>query len=78
MYISELHEKITPFVLKDTPAVLSIGEWTMTKGYSFIWPVGKNPYMLRRGAILCQPVPLLDVGKRNTPLRSRHASPAAH
>eukprot|EP00972_Heterocapsa_arctica_P016745 2470955-Heterocapsa_arctica.AAC.1 len=44
MYISELHEKITPFVLKNTPAVLSIGERTMTKGYSFTWPAGENPY----------------------------------
>jgi hypothetical protein len=33
MYISELKENIIPFVLKDTPAVLSIGERTMTKGY---------------------------------------------
>eukprot|EP00972_Heterocapsa_arctica_P094801 13980739-Heterocapsa_arctica.AAC.1 len=67
----------------------------MTKGYSFMWPAGKNPYFttpdgsrveldvvddipfLRRGAILCQPVPLLDNGRRNTPHRSRHASPAA-
>eukprot|EP00972_Heterocapsa_arctica_P105637 15562995-Heterocapsa_arctica.AAC.1 len=46
MYISELREKITPFVLKDTPAVLSIGERTMLKGYSFHWPAGKNPYFV--------------------------------
>eukprot|EP00972_Heterocapsa_arctica_P097626 14404954-Heterocapsa_arctica.AAC.1 len=46
MYISELHEIITPFVLKDTPAVLSIGERTMSKGYSFVWPAGKSPYFI--------------------------------
>eukprot|EP00972_Heterocapsa_arctica_P074014 10923655-Heterocapsa_arctica.AAC.1 len=67
----------------------------MTKGNSFMWPAGKNPYFitpdgsivelevvdnipfLRRGAILCQPVPLLEIGRRNTPHRSWHASPAA-
>ena len=36
-----------------------------------------NIPFLRRGAALCQPVPLLNIGKRVTPHRSRHASPAA-
>eukprot|EP00972_Heterocapsa_arctica_P064222 9477496-Heterocapsa_arctica.AAC.1 len=46
MYILEFREKIIPFVLKDTPAVLSIVERTMKKGYSFHWPAGKSPYFI--------------------------------
>eukprot|EP00972_Heterocapsa_arctica_P030475 4486860-Heterocapsa_arctica.AAC.1 len=36
MNISELSENINPYVLKETPAVLSIGDRTMNKGYSFV------------------------------------------
>eukprot|EP00972_Heterocapsa_arctica_P046315 6832937-Heterocapsa_arctica.AAC.1 len=59
--------------------------WPAGKNPYFITPDGScvelevvdNIPFLRRGAMLCQPVPLRDAGKRNTPLRSRLASPAA-
>eukprot|EP00972_Heterocapsa_arctica_P082907 12216837-Heterocapsa_arctica.AAC.1 len=46
MQISELSENINPFVLPETPAVLSVGDRTMNKGYSFIWPAYHNPYFI--------------------------------
>eukprot|EP00972_Heterocapsa_arctica_P018776 2776158-Heterocapsa_arctica.AAC.1 len=36
MQIAELSEHINPYVLKESPAVLSIGDRIMNKGYSFI------------------------------------------
>eukprot|EP00435_Cladocopium_sp_Y103_P043537 s2505_g12.t1 len=33
-------------VLDDTPSVLSMGKRCLDLGYSFVWPVGKNPYMI--------------------------------
>eukprot|EP00972_Heterocapsa_arctica_P059802 8820463-Heterocapsa_arctica.AAC.1 len=46
MQISELSERINPYVLKETPAVLSIGDRTMNKGYYVVWPAYKNPYFI--------------------------------
>eukprot|EP00972_Heterocapsa_arctica_P039995 5891126-Heterocapsa_arctica.AAC.1 len=46
MQIAELSESINPYVLNESPAVLSIGDRTMNKGYSFIWPALKNPYFI--------------------------------
>eukprot|EP00972_Heterocapsa_arctica_P007322 1068055-Heterocapsa_arctica.AAC.1 len=46
MQIAELSENKNPYVLKESPAVLSIGEGTMNKGYYFIWPAFKNPYFI--------------------------------
>eukprot|EP00972_Heterocapsa_arctica_P094662 13957698-Heterocapsa_arctica.AAC.1 len=43
MQISELSERINPYVLKESPAVLSSGDRTRNKGYSFIWPAYNNP-----------------------------------
>eukprot|EP00435_Cladocopium_sp_Y103_P068234 s172_g31.t1 len=33
-------------ILEDTPSVLSMGKRCQDLGYSFLWPSGKNPYML--------------------------------
>eukprot|EP00972_Heterocapsa_arctica_P107600 15851825-Heterocapsa_arctica.AAC.1 len=46
MRICEFGEDITPFVLQDTPAVLSVGDRTMNKGYTFVWPAYSNPYFV--------------------------------
>eukprot|EP00972_Heterocapsa_arctica_P081941 12076717-Heterocapsa_arctica.AAC.1 len=46
MEIVELSEKINPYVLKETPAVLSVGARTMNKGYTFVWPAFCNPYFI--------------------------------
>eukprot|EP00972_Heterocapsa_arctica_P092851 13694804-Heterocapsa_arctica.AAC.1 len=44
--IKELCEEISSFVLQDTPAVLSVGDRTVNKGYNFIWPAYSNPYFI--------------------------------
>eukprot|EP00972_Heterocapsa_arctica_P064557 9526691-Heterocapsa_arctica.AAC.1 len=46
MQISEFNEHISPYVLKDTPAVLSVGDRTMNKGYDFMWPSYCNPHVI--------------------------------
>ncbi|CAL1137578.1 unnamed protein product [Cladocopium goreaui] len=33
-------------VLEDTPSVLSLGKRCMEQGYTFVWPSGREPYMI--------------------------------
>jgi hypothetical protein len=59
---------VTPFVLPDTPSVLSIGYRCMELGYSFHWKAGKNPVLVTPGGkVVClaveKNVPLLRVGE---------------
>ena len=42
----ELNETIEPYVLKETPSVISVGDRTMNKGCSFVWKAGCNPYLI--------------------------------
>ena len=46
IFIEELNEMIEPFILKDTPSVISVGDRTMNKGCSFLWIAGRNPYWI--------------------------------
>eukprot|EP00972_Heterocapsa_arctica_P074747 11029836-Heterocapsa_arctica.AAC.1 len=46
MQIAELSERINPYVLKESPASLSIGDRTMNQGYPFVWPAYRNPYFI--------------------------------
>ena len=48
IFIKELNEMIEPFILKDTPSVISVGDRTMNtcKGCSFLWIAGRNPYWI--------------------------------
>ena len=39
-YVNELKETVQPFVLHETPTVLSTGRRCMKMGYSFHWFVG--------------------------------------
>ena len=36
-FFEELEETIEPYVLKETPSVISVGNRTMNQGYSFVW-----------------------------------------
>ncbi|MFM7988091.1 MAG: hypothetical protein ACKPKO_53135, partial [Candidatus Fonsibacter sp.] len=47
IHIRELDENITPYLMSNAPLVLTVGYRCMEKGYSFIWPSGKNPYFIR-------------------------------
>ena len=44
--IKELGEMVKPYVLQETPSVISIGKRTMGHGYSFVWSAGDNPYFI--------------------------------
>ena len=45
LYLPELDEKFVPFVMKDTPDVLTMGRRCMREGYSFHWAAYSNqPY----------------------------------
>ena len=46
MNIVEFEEDVEPYVLPDTPSVLSIGRRCMHEGYHFIWLANKHPYMI--------------------------------
>ena len=51
--VPEVNEVVKPWVLNNTPAVLSIGQRCMEMGYTFIWPTGSVPYfMLPSGEFL--------------------------
>ena len=45
--IKSLLEKCLPYVLEQTPAVLSVGTRCMIQGYSFVWPAGGLPILIR-------------------------------
>ena len=46
MNIVEFDESVEPYVLPNTPSVLSIGRRCMHEGYHFIWLSKKHPYMI--------------------------------
>ena len=46
IFIEELNEMIEPFILKDTPSVISVGGRAMGKGCPFLWIAGRNPYWI--------------------------------
>ena len=39
-------EPINAYVLDDTPSVLSVGKRCMNQNYGFIWPPGREPFMI--------------------------------
>ena len=41
-----LNETIEPYVLKETPSVISVRDRTMNKGCYFVWKAGCNPYLI--------------------------------
>jgi hypothetical protein len=45
MQSDSLECSINPFLLPETPAVLSVGRRCMEEGYSFIWRAGEAPYL---------------------------------
>ena len=45
MHSKMMGGNINPYLLSDTPAVLSIGRRCMEEGYSFIWNANEAPYL---------------------------------
>ena len=48
LYITELKEKFVPYILKNTPDVLTMGRRCMCEGYSFVWKAHSNKPFFRR------------------------------
>ena len=48
VFIPELGRTIDPYLVRDTPAVLSVGMRCMNDGYDFIWKSGQKPYFVRK------------------------------
>ena len=47
VYVKVLDESISPYILNNTPPVLTAGYRCMEMGYTFIWPTGHNPFFIR-------------------------------
>ena len=51
-HIAELGQTAALCVLPSTPAVLSTGRRCVHEGYSFVWPAGELPYLVRPDGLL--------------------------
>ena len=47
--VSSIASKAEPYVLPETPSVLSVGQRCMDEGYDFVWRAFKRPYFLQSG-----------------------------
>jgi len=47
IHVRELDENITPYVLENTPPVLTVAYRCMEMGYTFVWPTSQEPYFIR-------------------------------
>ena len=47
MQIPHMPEETNPFVMPESPALLSVGRRCMLEGYSFIWKAGEAPFLVR-------------------------------
>ena len=50
--MQELDENITPYVLENTPPVLTVGYRCMEMGYTFMWPTAQEPYFIRPDGVV--------------------------
>ena len=46
LQVAPLGESVSPLILEESPAVLSIGRRCMLDGYEFHWPKYKKPYLI--------------------------------
>eukprot|EP00974_Lingulodinium_polyedra_P003301 309038-Lingulodinium_polyedra.AAC.1 len=44
--VKEFASTVEPYILNNTPNVLSVGLRCMKHGFTFIWPAGENPYFI--------------------------------
>ena len=47
IYVHELDENITPFILNNTPPVLTVGYRCVETGYTIIWLHEQSPFFIR-------------------------------
>ena len=46
MFIKEFDQEIEPYILENTPDVISVGMRCMRYGFTFVWPSGSPPYFI--------------------------------
>ena len=46
LFINEFNQEIEPYILENSPDVISVGMRCMKYGFSFIWPSGSPPYFI--------------------------------
>ena len=68
-------EPIEAHVMENSPSVLSVGKRCMNHGYTFVWPYGREPFMINPdgGRIQFQvrgDIPYLKLGKKASEVRS--------
>ena len=52
IHVRELDGNITPYVLENTPPVLTVGYRCIELGYTFMWPANQEPYFMRPDGII--------------------------
>ena len=52
VYITEVDDNITPYILENTPPALAVRYRCMDMDYSFIWPSGEAPCFIRLGGYI--------------------------
>ena len=76
VYVRELDTFLTLKILKDTPAVLSLGKLCEDHGYSYEWANGQMPCLITNGVrIKCNKenyVPIVVPGLSTASLRRAH------
>ena len=45
-------ESVKAYVLDDTPSVLSMGKRCLEQGFTFVWPSGKEPFMIDKNGLM--------------------------
>ena len=54
VYADELDEHISPYIINNTPPVLTVGYRCMEMGYTFVWPTGQKPFFIRPDGMIVQ------------------------
>ena len=47
IHVKEVDEDITPYILNNAPPVLTVGYRCMEMRYTFMWPGGQSPFLIR-------------------------------
>ena len=52
VYVKDQDSHISPYMLNNTPPVLTVGYRCMEMGYTFIWPRGQHLFFIRPGGMI--------------------------
>ncbi len=54
VFCKELDQGVKPYLLRDTPAVLSVGKRCMEQGFTFHWEAGRDPIMINPDGLVVE------------------------